>query len=105
MLTVAVLALSGLPASLAGLLGLAVHARLRRWRPSMARRATVSPDAVTLTLEDHRELTVEAPFRALVRPGWLALHCPGRGWVWLFADQVPPAALTALRQVLWLQRR
>lgn len=98
------LALSGLPAAAVGLLGLAVCARLRRWRPATPSRVSVTPEVITLTLAERR-VKVEAPFRALLRPGWLALHCPGHGWVWLFADQAPPAALTALRQVLWLRRR
>lgn len=103
--TWAALALSGLPVSLAGLLGLAVCAGLRRWRPATPRRVEVTPEAITLTLADRRPVSVDAPFRALLRPGWLALHCPGHGWVWLFADQASPAAFTALRQVLWLRRR
>ena len=45
------------------------------------------------------------PFRVMLREHWLALHCPRRGWVWVFPDQAGPAALTPLRQVLYLQRR
>ena len=52
-----------------------------------------------------RRLAVRPPFRALLREHWLALHCPGAGWVWLFPDQLDPAAVTPLRQVLFLQRR
>lgn len=105
LITWAALALSGLPFSLAGLLGLAACGALARWRPSMPRVISVAPDALSLTLGDRSQVVVTAPFRAVLRPGWLALHCPGHGWVWLFADQVPAAALTPLRQVLWLQPR
>lgn len=99
------LALSGLPASLVGLVGLIACAGLARWRPPMPRAISVRPEALSVTLPDHRVVTVEAPFRALLRPGWLALHCPGEGWVWLFPDQASAAALTPLRQVLWLRSR
>ena len=50
-------------------------------------------------------VTLTPPFRVMLREHWLALHCPRRGWVWVFPDQAGPAALTPLRQVLYLQRR
>lgn len=101
----AALLVSGLPLSLVALLGLAALALARRWRPATPARLAVSPEAVRLVLRDGRRLAVRPPFRALLREHWLALHCPGVGWVWLFPDQLDPAAVTPLRQVLFLQRR
>ncbi|KAF0804634.1 hypothetical protein A6D6_02901 [Alcanivorax xiamenensis] len=87
---------------------------VRRWRPPVVTAVAVTATEVTLVLgngglEDRgleeRRVTVTAPFRAWTPGPWLALRCPGRGWVWIFADQAGEAALTPLRQVLWLNRR
>ena len=77
----------------------------RRWRPATPRSVDVTPGAVRLSLRDGRRVTLTPPFRVMLREHWLALHCPRRGWVWVFPDQAGPAALTPLRQVLYLQRR
>ncbi|GGJ87156.1 hypothetical protein GCM10007426_15400 [Alloalcanivorax dieselolei] len=87
---------------------------LWQWTPPQVRAVAVTATEVTLVLENgdledrgsegHR-VTVTAPFRAWTPGSWLALRCPGRGWVWIFADQAGEAALTPLRQVLWLNRR
>lgn len=97
--------LSGLPLSVAALTGLAALAAARRWRPAMLRAVDVSPGALRLTLRDGRGVTLTPPFRVMMRERWLALYCPRRGWLWLFPDQAGQAALTPLRQVLYLQRR
>jgi hypothetical protein len=65
----------------------------------------VTPGALRLSLRDGRRVILTPPFRVMLREHWLALHCPRRGWVWVFPDQAGPAALTPLRQVLYLQRR
>ncbi|MFT6599258.1 MAG: hypothetical protein ACJATD_000089 [Alloalcanivorax sp.] len=96
---------SGLPLSLAALTGLAALAAARRWRPATPRRVDVTPGALRLSLRDGRRVILTPPFRVMLREHWLALHCPRRGWVWVFPDQAGPAALTPLRQVLYLQRR
>lgn len=103
LITWAALALSGLPAGLAALAGVAASGYLYRWWPATARVISVEPDRLLLILAGARQVVVEAPFRAIVRPGWLALHCPGQGWVWLFADQASATTLIPLRQVLWLR--
>ncbi|WP_157933787.1 hypothetical protein [Alloalcanivorax mobilis] len=95
---------SALPLSVAALAGLAAMALARRWRLPLPRAVEVAPQGLRLELADRRRLQVSPPFRVLMRPGWLALHCPDYGWVWLFADQGSAAALTPLRQVLWMQR-
>lgn len=100
----AALLVSALPLSLKALLGLAALAQVRRWRPPLPRRVEVTPQRLRLVLADRRELALTPPFRVLLRPSWLALHCPGHGWVWLFPDQADAGALTPLRQVLSLQR-
>lgn len=97
--------LSGLPLSLAALTGLAALVAARRWRPAMPRTVDVTPGALRLSLRDGRRVTLTPPFRTMMREHWLAVHCPRRGWVWVFPDQASPAALTPLRQVLYLQRR
>ncbi|MCU5783528.1 hypothetical protein MA04_02828 [Alcanivorax balearicus MACL04] len=83
-------------------------------RPPLVTAVAVTATEVTLVLgngdlenPDLKEsrITVTAPFRAWTPGPWLALRCPGRGWVWIFADQAGEAALTPLRQVLWLNRR
>ncbi|MGI9573583.1 hypothetical protein ACRYJU_05785 [Alloalcanivorax xenomutans] len=82
---------------------------LWRWRPPLVTAVAVTATEVTLVLENpdlkESRITVAAPFRAWTPGPWLALRCPGRGWVWIFADQAGEAALTPLRQVLWLNRR
>jgi len=105
LLSGAALLLSGLPLSLVALLGLAALVAAQRWQPALLRVAEVSPGAVRLTLWDGRRVTLTPPFRVMMREHWLALHCPRRGWVWLFPDQAGAKAVTPLRQVLYLQRR
>lgn len=99
------LLISGLPAGLAAFAGLAAMVLARRWRPPVLCRAEVAPERVRLELADRRVLELTPPFRVLLRPSWLALHCPGQGWVCLFPDQAGAVAVTPLRQVLWMQRR
>lgn len=99
------LTVSGLPLSLMVPPGLAALWLARRWRPATPARIAVSPEAVRLVLRDGRRVAVAAPFRVMLREHWLALHCPGVGWVWLFPDQVGAEAVTPLRQVLLLRRR
>lgn len=101
----AAILLSGLPLSLAALTALAALVAVRRWRPATPRSVDVTPGALRLSLRDGRRVTLTPPFRVMLREHWLALHCPRRGWVWVFPDQAGPAALTPLRQVLYLQRR
>ena len=103
-ITCVALMFSALPLSVMALAGLAAMALARRWRAPLPRAIDVAPQGLRLELADQRRLDVTPPFRVLMRPGWLALHCPGYGWVWLFADQSSAAALTPLRQVLWMQR-
>ncbi len=103
LITWTALGLSGLPAALTALMGVLASGYLYRWWPVTPSAISVEPERLSLTLPGARQVVVEAPFRALVRPGWLALHCPGHGWVWLFADQASAAALTPVRQVLWLR--
>lgn len=103
-ITALALVFSALPLSLAALAGLAALALTRRWRAPLPQALQVAPQRLVLELADRRRLEVTPPFRVLVRPTWVALFCPGYGWVWVFADQASAAALTPLRQVLWMQR-
>lgn len=103
--TGAALLISGLPAGVMALAGLAAMVLARRWCPPPLRRIEVAPERLRLELADRRVLELTPPFRVLLRPSWLALHCPGLGWVCLFPDQAGATAVTPLRQVLWMQRR
>lgn len=93
-----------MPTALAALVGVFCCAGLYRWWPASPTEVRIeTPQRLVLTVAG-RERTVEAPFRVLLRPCWLALYCPGQGWVWLLPDQVSTQQVTPLRQVLWLQR-